>query len=331
MPDAKIDAVITWVNDADPKWLAKKSRYQQQANHSLNGVARYRDFDTLKYVLRSLDAFAPWMHKIFLVTDQQVPSWLVAQHSKLQVMDHQDYIPQRFLPTFNSNVIEMNLYRISELSENFILFNDDTLLTRPVKPSDFFVQGLPKDTAALSPICPELDGIESLMANNIKLVNSQFTQKAVVKRFWSKFFNWRNGPYNLRTLFLLPYTKFSGFMDFHIPLALKKSVFSDLATQFSEQFLQTSQHRFRSNEDITIWLVRYWQLCTGQFQPRSYRFGKYIPLTDLAAIQKTLADPRCKAICVNDVPMTKAQLLAVQNNLAKILEQRLPHKSSFEK
>ncbi|UQS81713.1 stealth family protein [Bombilactobacillus folatiphilus] len=329
--NSEIDAVITWVDGDDPKWLAKKKQQQQKLHYQVADEQRYRDFNTLKYVFRSLENYAPWFHRIYLVTDQQLPVWLNVNHPCLQIVDHRDYIAAKYLPTFNSNVIDLNLDQISGLSENFILFNDDLVLTKKVQATDFFVDELPKDTAALSPICPEIDGIESAVLNNIKLINSQFTQKQVVGKYWRKFFKWQYGQYNFRTLFLLPYTKFSGFMDFHMPLSLKKSTFSVLRQKFPTYFAQTNQQPFRSNDDITIWLARYWQLCQGQFQPRSAKFGKYLQLSDLKAIKLALKNPKYKALCLNDVALTKEQVQAVNQYLPDLLEQKYPNKSRFEK
>ena len=47
------------------------------------------------------------------------------------------------LPTFNSVSIETFLWRISELSDRFLYFNDDVFLTAPLHPSDLFTGHIP--------------------------------------------------------------------------------------------------------------------------------------------------------------------------------------------
>ena len=95
-----IDIVITWVNGGDKEWLNKKNMYLKEClNIEGKNNARFRDWNTLKYVLRSIEKNASWVNKIFLVTDNQRPDWLV-ENEKLKVIDHKDFIPEKYLPTF---------------------------------------------------------------------------------------------------------------------------------------------------------------------------------------------------------------------------------------
>lgn len=55
----------------------------------------------------------------------QKPERLNENHPKLVLMNHKDYIPSDYLPTFNSQTIKLNLHRIPDLSEKFVLFIDD--------------------------------------------------------------------------------------------------------------------------------------------------------------------------------------------------------------
>ena len=116
-----IDFVIPWVDDSDPVWRAKKAQYTGVAASEGNEDARYRDWDTLKYWFRGVEKFAPWVRYIYFVTDNQKPEWLNVEHPKLKWVKHTDFIPEEYLPTFNSNVIELNLHRIDDLAEHFIL------------------------------------------------------------------------------------------------------------------------------------------------------------------------------------------------------------------
>lgn len=141
-----VDVVYTWVDGADPVHTQKRAAYlpQQEIVHE-NGLehARFRDNEELRYSLRALERFAPWVRRIILVTDAQVPAWLVA-HEKIRVVDHREFIPAEYLPTFNSHVIEAFLHRIPDLAEHYIYLNDDVFLARPCGKSEFFTaNGLP--------------------------------------------------------------------------------------------------------------------------------------------------------------------------------------------
>lgn len=146
-PQFPIDVVYTWVDGSDPLHAMKRSAYiSGQKNVHDNGLApaRFRDNDELRYSLRSLELFAPWIRSIILVTDNQAPRWLETKHPKIRIVDHSEFIPERFLPTYNSHVIEAYLHRIPNLAEHYIYLNDDVFLARPCRKTDFFTpNGLP--------------------------------------------------------------------------------------------------------------------------------------------------------------------------------------------
>ena len=99
---------------------------------------RYRDSEELRYSLRSLEKYAPWIRHVYIVTDNQIPYWLNMQNPRLTVVSHQDIFPNiSHLPVFSSPAIEVHLHRIPGLSRKFIYFNDDVFLGAPVHPDDF--------------------------------------------------------------------------------------------------------------------------------------------------------------------------------------------------
>lgn len=141
-----VDLVYLWVNGNDPEWQAKRNACigTAETQRGVNCKGRYADNDELKYSLRSVAQYAPWIHKIYIVTDNQVPSWLDTSNPKVRIVDHKEIMPEICLPCFNSAVIEHFLYNIPGLSEHFLYANDDMFVNRPVKPDDFFAQdGLP--------------------------------------------------------------------------------------------------------------------------------------------------------------------------------------------
>ena len=127
MNNTPIDIVIPWVDGADPDWNNLRKQYDNYGKGicGANTEIRYQSWDNLYLWFRAIEKCMPWVHKIFFITYGHIPAFLDIHSSKLRIVRHEEYIPKEYLPTFNSNTIEMNLHRINELSENFILFNDD--------------------------------------------------------------------------------------------------------------------------------------------------------------------------------------------------------------
>ena len=173
----KIDFVILWVDGNDPKWLKEKREYQPQLkNTENNNNIRFRDGDNLKYWFRMIEKNADWVNNIFFITWGHIPDWLDTTNSKLKIVKHSDYIPKQYLPTYNSNVIELNLFRIKELSENFVLFNDDTFIIEKTKQEDFFKKNKPCDCYSEIINChTNMNDIYSHnMLNNMCIINKLF-------------------------------------------------------------------------------------------------------------------------------------------------------------
>lgn len=135
-----MDAVITYVNGLDPVWQAE---YAACAPEGTILAKRYRDWGTLRYLLRGIEKHMPFVNKVFLLVsgDSQVPGWV--DRSTVNVILHKDVIPERFLPTFNSTTIEMFMHRIPGLDEEFLYFNDDMFPVMDCRPEDFFQEGRP--------------------------------------------------------------------------------------------------------------------------------------------------------------------------------------------
>ena len=140
-----IDLVYLWVNGNDPKWKEKRDAVIGKPTQTQdNCKGRYADNGELRYSLRSVEKYAPWIHKIFIVTDGQTPDWLDTSNPKIQIVDHTEIIPKEYLPCFNSPVIEHFICNIPGLAEHFLYANDDMFINKPVTPETFFAKdGLP--------------------------------------------------------------------------------------------------------------------------------------------------------------------------------------------
>ena len=138
--DFKVDLVYLWVDGNDPVWREKRRRYSKSSysDVGMDNEARYSDNGELKFSLRSVEKYAPWINKIFIVTDGQVPEWLDLNNQKIEIINHKEILKPEYLPTFNSVVIEHAIHNIPGLSEHFLYANDDMFFNREVKKSDFF-------------------------------------------------------------------------------------------------------------------------------------------------------------------------------------------------
>lgn len=287
------------MNQDDPKWLAKYRQFKQQ-DHDEDVQTRFRDYGTLPFVFRSIEKFAPWVHKVFLITDNQAPKWLNASYEKLVLINHTDYIDASYLPTFDSNLIELSLINLGDLAEHFICFNDDTFLNRPVKPTDFFdEQGKPRDTLAFNAIMP-MSIFDHIHVNNMAIVNHDFKKRERVKKLVPKLFNWRNGRWNLFTFLLLPWPRFTRFYDPHVPISFLKSTTKAVIAKHPEILSATGANHFRSERDYSNWVIRYYQMLSGDFSPRRFNFGVQYSLADAPAAVNDIKKSKHHMLNIND-------------------------------
>lgn len=323
-----IDIVLTWVDGNDPAWKLERKKYARDQEG--NADSRFRDWDNLQYIFRGIDKFMPWVHKIYFVTWGHLPDWLNREHEKLVVVNHEDFIPPEYLPTFNSNTIDLNVFRIQGLSEQYILFNDDTFVIRTTKAEDFFADGIPCDMASLSPQPIQKDSITNIELNNLQILSKYFTTKDV-KRNWKKWIKpIKYGSFAIRTFIFWNFSTVIGLFVPHIPISHKKSVVQKLWDMEYEEYDQTCRHKFRSKDDINDWLSRSWQILSGEFHPRTKKFGKLLRVTEIDRIEKAVANSKYKIICINDNLQNHNEFSILKSQINQILDKCLPESSSFE-
>lgn len=329
----EVDIVVPWVDGGDPNWLAVKSQYEHTATDaSDNGEARYRDWDIFHYWFRSIEKYAPWVNKVFLVTWGHVPSWLNINHPKIVVVRHDEYIPREYLPTFNSHTIELNLHRINGLSEKFVYFNDDVYLTKPTTQKDFFQNNIPCDAACLGQIRNRdtVSFMPYFMLNMMGMLNETFSKPKVIRKHPSKWFNIKYGRGLLMNIYLSPYNFFTGFKAFHIYQPLLKSSFYQAWEKYHDALDATCRSKFREKDQVNIYLIRYWQLLNGNFHPVRLG-GNYLTISNenLSDIERTLLDPKHLACCINDDP-NDYDFAQMKKQLTNIFDRAFPLPSTFE-
>lgn len=326
-----IDFVLAWVDGGDPEWVRLRNSYCEESEQITE--SRFRDWGVLKYWFRAVEAYAPWVRKIHFVTCGQTPQWLNTDHPKLCLVDHTDYIPAEYLPTFNPHTIELNFHRIPGLAEQFVYFNDDMYLNGPTAPTDFFRDGKPCDSAVLLQLVSRVqrDSFKHILCNDMAFINDHFRKHTVMGRHWTKWFSPKYGKYLLYNIYYGIPGGFSAFYNFHIPSAMRKSTFETVWGMEPELLDETCRHKFRHMADVNQYIMSYYNICTGNFVPRAANFGRYYTIgADSEALHQDIAEHRHKLICAND-NIGSIDFEREQEQLIAAFEKALPEKSSFEK
>ena len=347
----KIDFVIPWVDGADSRWKSEKGRYEKlllpggsspdestsaDELKDQNADCRYRDLGFLRYWFRGIEQFAPWVNRIFFVTCGQKPAWLNTEHPKLVMVNHCDYIPQEYLPTFNANTIELNFHRIEGLSEHFVYFNDDMFLLQPVTPDYFFKNGDPVLLSSLK--YPNYLGINNwshLVFNDYCLVNSKHDIGKSIWRNRQKWFSvkalgWHRAFRNV-LCYLANKSLPVGNYD-HLALPHLKSTLAETWEKGFEELDHASSFKFRSDEQVNQWLFCAWNQAIGRFSPaqsgeRGIRIG--ISPLNIDWICGVIEGRTYPQVCLNDT-QGNTDPVACSEKIIDSFNRILPQKSSFE-
>lgn len=325
----KIDIVMPWVDGDDPDWLATKNEYSP--NHSSDdGINRYRDWNLLRFWFRGIEKYMPWVNQIHFVTWGHTPEWLNKSNSKLNIVNHKDYIPREYLPVFSSHPIELNMHRIEGLSEQFIYFNDDTYVVDSLSPEHFFENGLPVDTVTEVPLRFNPGGIDHIIGNDMMVINKNFDKAKVIKEQRKKWFSLKSVKATVKNLYMKPVKGFSAFDNPHLPLPFLKETFRSVWEKEEKILVETSSHRFRDNSDVNSWLFRYWQFTTGRFSQGNGPKGRFFSIgKDDNLIEDALLNKRYKMVCLSDDDKN-LDFEEEKKKLESLFEMIFPEKSSFE-
>lgn len=333
----KIDFVILWVDGSDKNWLRQKQEYSETELDIDAEANRYRDWDILKYWFRCVEQHAPWVNKIYFVTCGQIPTWLNTKNEKLVLVNHKDYIPEEYLPTFSSHPIELNLHHIKDLSEHFVYFNDDMFLTGDCKEDDFFKNGLPCDMAIEEPYSfNKRDYFNDILINNIIAINQHFNRKESLKTNRKKIYCTKNKKVLIKNLALslLKRDDFFGFEYHHLPQPFLKSMFTKVWEGNYDWLDETCHNKFRSKNDINQYIIKFYQYLTGQFTPYDWKKnGMAIHLDDTESHNidyacECISNGKYKMICLND--MTVNHFDETKQKIINAFESKYCSKSSFE-
>lgn len=314
-PDFPVDIVYTWVDGDDPEWLAKKVETQAArgiesgANRVVNDE-RFRNRDELKYSLRSVEEFAPWVRKIHIVTAGQRPDWLNVDHPKIELVDHEDiFLKPEWLPTFNSSGIETQLHHVPDLAEKFLYFNDDFFLGEPCTKSDFFFGNGAIKYFPSSQMSYEFD---------IDETSEEYIQadKNAVKLISQKF-----GSIN------------RDIMQ-HVPYPSDRTLLEEIEQTFADEFAASASEPFRSTNDLRpiAFMQYHYGFHAAKAMPSTIGH-RYLALWKHAIFEQLdgLLHSSKKTFCINDVGLQPERTLQVNDAVIDFLEAHYPRPSAFEK
>lgn len=310
-----IDAVYTWVDGSDPDWHERKNAaLRAQGAGELSEIAandsRYANRDELRYSLRSLVSYAPWIRHIYLVSDDQVPPWLDVTHPMITVVRHREIFGDTgVLPTFNSHAIESRLHRIPGLAEHFIYINDDMFFGRPVVPNTFFhANGIAK--FFMSPA--QLDLGEATVRDTPVTAAGKNNRRLVSQHFG------RTISRKMR----------------HVPYPLRRSVLEEIESAAPDEVLGTAGHQFRHPADFSIpsSLQHYWSYLTQRAVPGSIRYS-YADLAEPntpVVLATMLARRHCEVFCLNDTDSADVPFDEQYALVTEFLPAYFPFRAPFE-
>jgi hypothetical protein len=315
--DFPIDAVFTWVDDQDEEWQREKAHFAGSlveytaAQHRSGHAERWRNRDELRYSLRSIEMFAPFIRQIFLVTNGQVPKWLDDTGARIRVVTHQEIYRNRdCLPTFNSSGIETQLHHIEGLAEHFLYFNDDFFLGDFCVPEDFFfANGAMKFFCSDQYAFPrDIDEHREAYiiadANAIDLMNRDIGKSG------------------------------SNIM-MHVPYPSRKSLLERLEQRYQNEFDACAAERFRSPNDVRP--IAFWQYHAGFAE--GIAFPSIITHRYLSLWKPTIAEQMnnvyrnraFKTFCINDVGVQPQNVAASDRLVHKFLANYFPFPADFER
>lgn len=292
-----MDAVITYVDGNDVVW---KQDYEKTTSVPVM-EKRFRDWGTLKYLLRGIETKMPFIGNVYLVVSHpsQVPQW--ADQEQLRIVLHKDIIPSEFLPTFNCNPIEMHLHRIPGLDEEYIYFNDDMFPVGDCRPEDFFRNGKPV-------IGYYRHLIASGMYKKICRNSDRLARKALGMKP-SCFFT----------------------RPQHICSPMLKSQCDELYAKVEDEIRKTSATRTRTEENLNQYLFLDYMNYKGLVIREKISNKHYsVAVASPDTLREFLHNPTRNLVCINDVRLSEARYESLRGAILDAFESTFPVKSRFE-
>lgn len=308
-----IDLVFSWVDGSDPAFRAQRAA--RMSGHVVgegdDAEARIRQIDELKYALRSVNMFAPWIRRIFIATDSAPPPWL-AEHPKITIVPAVEHFSDpAALPTYNSHAVESQLHNIADLSEHFLYSNDDMFFGRPLQASMFFSPG---------GVSRFIEAKTRIGLGTNDATRSGFGNAARVNR-------------------QLLFERFGQIITRHLEhtaVPLRKSVLLEMEREFPEDFARTQASAFRSCTDISVTnsFYHYYALMTGRAVQQEKARVRYVNTTTRAGLNllpELRKNRRYDFFCLNDSSCPEVGAAERTKRVVDFLDRYFPIPAPWEK
>lgn len=292
-----MDIVITYVDGNDPVW---KQDYEKYTNVPVM-QKRFRDWGTLKYLLRGIEVNMPFIRNVYLVVSHpsQVPQW--ADTENLKIVLHKDIIPEEYLPTFNCNPIEMHLHRIEGLDEEYLYFNDDMFPVGMCHPENFF-----RDGKAVIGYYRHL--FASGMYKKICRNSDRLARKAMDMKS-SCFFT----------------------RPQHICSPMLKSVCEELYEKVGSEIHETSLTRTRTENNLNQYLFLDYMNFKGLVINEKISNKHFsVSVASPESLRTFLHNPSRNMVCINDVHLSESRYEQLRDAILEAFDSRFPAKSKYE-
>lgn len=338
MSNTPIDFVITWVNGNDPQWIEERAKYFGFASKGADTRRRrFRDWNNLHFLFRGIELYAPWVNHIYLVTPNQTPIWLNIDHPKITVVDQNTLFPENLRPTFNNCAIELLLHKIPGLSENFVYLNDDMFILKETTEEDYFKNGKPMDTVAFAPTqaiySSDGKGVYGIAVVCTRLVAKHFDKATVLANSKGKFRDLKNGREIIKTICMKPFNAITGFNEMHTAYSLQRRTYEEVWEAEEDDLMDSCKMRFRGEYNLCHWAMRYWQICSGNFELRKRNFSKFFDIHRKGEEELTtrwIRYQKSKMICINDNVDNDEDFDEIVKNINDAFLRIFPEKSCFE-
>lgn len=312
-----MDIVVTYLDD-NSKWREQFNYWKGREtssgkadikNRQAFGEERLRDWGTFKYWLRGIETNCSWVNKVFIIVqdEDQIPKWLNRDNPKLRIVFHEEFIPKELLPVYNCVPILMYLDKIEDLSDNYIISDDDEFFINPIPEDKFFKEDKPVHVDNRIPF-EYYSGKQLETSDNV-------------------FFKILNNNLKLEEKYMKEKVKY-GF--YHLPDARKKSFNLKILEENYEEILQSLKYsKFRHEKnisatifsdllkicDIAVYDENLYKSCAYCCLKSSVRFSQY---------------RNREIVCFNDTEQLDDFGLT-RIKLIRFLDKCLPNKSTFEK
>ena len=300
----EIDYVFPFVDNRDKAWQSQYIKCSKEHNRDVDvNSRRYFNHNLLKYLLRGIDKYMPWIHNVFIIVEResQIPFWL--DKNKVKIIYHRDILPKELLPTYNSCTIEMFLHNIPDLSEYFIYGNDDMFPVGPMEKSDFFDEnGLPK---------VRMEKMKYPIPGRGYLHHIKFNERLV-----NKDLNIEGDP---------NYT----YLWNHSLSPMRKSTLNYLREKYNDEIYEKCT-TFRSGKNYDQSLYNIWNYLSGNYSPNYKIKSGYFNLnvTQMEIIKKLIR--KYQIVSLNDTHTSYDELDYLVNECNLMFESLLPDKCSYE-